>query len=213
MPSMRSCAAVVKRCATSFSSPDALGSLLRGVLELTMLSRLFRRGKSASLTQRTFQKHQVYEPLDKMHDIVDRMAPSLEGQDMQDIDNLIRYAEKEMDRLPQSMKDKLIGTVAAPTTYDRSPLQTVDEPLRVLEQEVRQQQAQELDRTRRNTVLYLAVWEVVMLILLGGLLSTFGALNQNGPTGWILLVVLLAMILLGFAFIPLRGPHHSHTLR
>ncbi|MGB1288447.1 MAG: dynamin family protein, partial [Aggregatilineales bacterium] len=200
-----------------FQFSRALGSLGRGLTELTGISRLFRRSDKPSYTQTTFQQHRVFEPLKDLPTIVDKLGPRLEGQDMQDIDDLVKYGQREVNALPGSMQTKVIGEIQAPIKYDRSALYDMREDLNELEREASVLELDNLDRIRRNTLLYLAVWEVIVLILIIALLNTWGAVNSSmeAPIGFMLLIVLLGAAVGGFALIPIRGRmiHNAYIKR
>ena len=198
-----------------FQFSRALSSLGGGLLELTGLSRFFRRGSGLTYIQQTFEKYKAFEPINELPEIVDKLPARLEGQDMQDIDALVKYGHKELNSLPVDIRDKVIGTVQAPLKYDRSPLLSIRPQLQLLEDEARLIETQKLDQIRRNTLLYLAIWELIVVILIVALFNVWGALDADGPISLILLIVLLAASLLGFAMIPLRGRmiHTSYTNR
>lgn len=190
-----------------FRFTRAFGSLKNGILELVGLTRLFRRGDSPSYVQRSFTKFKVFEPIDELSRIVDKLAPNLEGQDMQDIDDLVKYGQREVEKLPDELREKVIGSIQAPLKYDRSRLQDVRGDLETVEEEAKVLETEKLEQTYRNTLIYLAAFElivVVLLIALFGLWSGFSA-GDTFLTPWILLVLVLSMGLAGFLFMPVRG--------
>lgn len=190
-----------------FQFSRALGSLGRGLFELTGLSRLFRRPDTPTFMEATFKRYKVFEPINEIPAVVDKLAPRLEGQDMQDIDDLVKYGNKEVSNLPKDMQDKVIGTIQAPVSYDRSFLQDIRGQLTELEEEARRVETEKLDNTRRNTLIYLAVWEMIMVILAVALVSQWNLIDNLSelPLALIGLIVILGLALLGFAAIPLRG--------
>lgn len=200
-----------------FQFSRALGSLGRGLLELTGLMRLFRRGAAPSYVEQTFQRFKVFDPIDELPGIVDKLGPRLEGQDMQDIDGLVTYGQREVAAMSPTLREKLIGTIQAPARYDRTALQEIRGELEAVEQEARVVETDKVEQVRRNTLLYLAAWELMIVILLVALVSAWGALEASaeGPLNWILLVALLSAAMLGFAAIPLRGRaiHATYTNR
>jgi hypothetical protein len=64
-----------------------------------------------------------------------------------------------------------------------------------------------LEQARRNTVLYLAVWESIIIILMLALFNEWAAIDAVAeiPVSLVALLILLGAGLLGFALIPLRG--------
>jgi ribosome biogenesis GTPase A len=190
-----------------FQFSRALGSLGRGLIELTGLSRLFRRTDTPTYMEATFKRYKVFEPINEIPVIVDKLAPRIEGQDMQDIDDLVKYGNKEVSNLPKDMQEKVIGTIQAPVSYDRNFLQNIRSQLTELEEEARRVETEKLDNTRRNTLIYLAVWELIMVILAVALISQWNLIEGLAeiPLALIGLIIILGLALLGFAAIPLRG--------
>lgn len=190
-----------------FRFSRAFSSLGRGLLELSGLAQLLRRADAPSYVEAVFKRYKIFEPIADLPAVVDKLAPRLEGQDMQDIDDLVRYGNKEIQNLPVEMRDKLIGTVQAPARYDRSFLQDVRRDLAEIEQEARTVETQKLDQIRRNTLFYLAVWELFIVMLMVALFNTWSLVNSwtDMPLSIILLIVLLACGLVGFIVLPLRG--------
>ncbi len=190
-----------------FQFSRALGSLGRGLTELTGIARLLRRGDTPTYMETTFKRYKVFEPIDEIPGVVDKLAPRLEGQDMQDLDDMVKYGHKEIQNLPEEIRDKVIGTIQAPATYDRSFMTKIRPELEKLENEARVLETNKLENIRRNTVLYLTVWELIVVILTVALFSAWGAVNNvaDFPVGIILLLILLGAGVLGFALIPLRG--------
>ncbi len=190
-----------------FQFSRAIGSLGRGLMELTGLARLFRRQDTPSYVEATFKTYKVFEPIDEIPGVVDKLAPRLEGQDMQDIDDLVKYGRREINNLPPDMQEKVIGEISAPVKYDRSALQDIRSELGDIEEEARQVETSKLEQIRRNTLLYLAVWELMIIVLILAIFSWWGAITASAeaPLALIGVVVLLGAGLLGFAAIPLRG--------
>jgi len=190
-----------------FQFSRALSSFGRGLFELTGLVRLFRRNDTPSYLESTFKRYKVFEPINDLPLVVDKLAPRLEGQDMQDIDDLVRYGQREINNLPVDMREKLIGNIQAPAQYDRSALQSVRDELEAIENDARVLETEKLEQVRRNTLLLLAVWELMILILLIALFNWWVPISTgtDAPLTVIALVVLLGAGLMGFAAIPLRG--------
>lgn len=190
-----------------FQFSRAFSSLGRGLMELFGLARLLRRSTTPSYMEGIFKRFKVFEPIDEIPLAVDKLAPRLEGQDMQDIDDLIKYGNREVNNLPQDMREKIIGTIQAPATYDRSFLQVIRDDLQEIEQEARTVETQKLESSRRNALVYLAIWELALFILMLVLVYSWNTVNSLAdlPLGLIGLAVLLVAALLGFVLLPLRG--------
>ena len=184
-----------------FAFQRGLGSIWRGLLELVGISGLIRRARKSSYTSRAFEKHNVLGPIDELPKLVDKLGPRLEGQDVQDIDNLVKYARREINGLPESIRDKVIGEVRAPQQYDRTALQGLRTALEPVENEARDVETDKLDHALRGTTLYVVVYEI-LLFLTGFFLSQAVTDMQSLP---VLLILVLGLALLGLAFIPLRG--------
>jgi GTP-binding protein EngB required for normal cell division len=190
-----------------FQFSKALLSLGRGLMELFGLARLLRRDDTPSYMEGVFKRFNVFEPIDEIPSVLNKLAPRLEGQDMQDIDSLVKYGTKEVGNLPSDMREKVIGTIQAPISYDRSFLQTVRGDLEALEKEALNVETDKLESVRRNTLIYLAVWELMIVILIVALIYGWQFIDSLSdlPLAVIFLIVLLGAALLGFVALPLRG--------
>jgi GTP-binding protein EngB required for normal cell division len=190
-----------------FRFSNALKSFGSGLLELTGLTRFFQRSDAPSAIRAAFLQHRVFEPLEELPGVVDKLGPRLEGQDMQDIDNLVKYGQREVGNLPVTMREKVIGTIQAPNKYDRVLLQEIRPELERIEDQARNIETKHLESVRRNTLLYLAVWEIIILILLIALFNTWKEIAgpNNAPTPFILFLILASAAIGGFAFLPVRG--------
>ena len=83
---------------------------------------------------------------------------------MQDIDDLVKYARREIDALPPTIRSKVIGSVQAPLKYDRSALQSVRPELEAVQDEAQQVETDKLERSLRNSLLYMAAYELILLV-------------------------------------------------
>ena len=186
-----------------FAFSRALGSLWRGAVELVGLSDTLKRGRGGiSYTQQAFQKHNAFEPIRELPAIVDKLGPRLEGKDVQDMDDLVKYAQREVKQLPPVIQEKVIGEVRAPLQYDRRALQEVRPHLEMIENDARVMETENLDRTLRNTTLYLVVYEILLLLLAIFISQAVVTQSESLP---LLIIVVLGLALLGLALIPLRG--------
>lgn len=189
-----------------FRFSNALRSLWGGLLELIGLSGLLKRSGRGAV-QRAFAARQAFAPLDELSRTADKLAPRLEGKDVHDVEDLVKYARKEIDNLPEAIRSKVIGSVQSPLKYDRTLLQQVKPDLEAVETEARQVETDRLDQSRRNAMLYLAVFELLLVIfgivLLGGG-SNFFPPDQR-EIGLLLLIFLIGLGVLALLFMPLRG--------
>ncbi len=184
-----------------FGLSRALGSVFRGFLELVGLARLFKRG---SYTRSEFERGKVFEPIQETLVVSDKLAPRIEGRDVQDIDDLVKYAKREIEALPPTIRGKVIGTVHAPVKYDRSALQSVRSSLQAIQDEAQQIETDKLERSLRNSLLYMAAYELILIVFAIFALIAFPPTVQNSPF-WLVLVVLLAAAVGGLVFLPIRG--------
>jgi len=189
-----------------FQFSRALTSIGRGVLELVGLAGILRRGDGASYVRRSFEAHKAFEPVNELSTVVDKMGPRLEGKDMQDMDDLIKYARREVEALPPNIREKVIGSLQAPMQYDRVPLQQVRPDLEAIENEARTVETRKLEQTLRNTLLYLAVFEILIVVFAVFILAVPGPIVPDQPQSDLLALVALVLFgVIGLAFMPLRG--------
>lgn len=191
----------------NFQLSKAFGSALRGVMELVGLGGLARAGQGGSYVRTTFEKHKAFEPILELPLVEGKLAPRLEGQDVQDVDDLVKYARKEIDALPPAIKEKVIGSVQSPLQYERDSLQAVRPELEQIELEARVVETEKLEQTMRNTLIYLAAWILFMLVLGIAAINIWNGSNvENQPfTPIIIVIIFVALAMLGFLFMPLRG--------
>jgi ribosome biogenesis GTPase A len=188
-----------------FSLARVPGSLFRGLMELLGLARLARRAGSTTYTRASFEKHKAFEPIRALPGVVDKLAPRLEGRDIQDIDDLVKYARREIEALPPAIRDKVIGSVQAPMSYDRSALQKARPALEAIEDEAKQVETDRLERTVRNSLLYLAAWEVFLLILVIFVAAWNPSTPEMPALALGVVVVLVIVMLVSLLYLPLRG--------
>ncbi len=189
-----------------FRFGNALRSIWGGILELIGLSGLVRRS-GKSYTQVAFERRKAFEPVDQLADVTDKLGPRLEGKDIQDVDDLVKYARREIEVLPESLRTKVIGNVQSPIKYDRIALQEVRPTLETIETEARQVETSRLEQILRNSMLYLAVFEVLLVVFGVALLG--GGANFLPPEqrqmSWLIVLFLIGLGVLGLLYMPLRG--------
>lgn len=187
-----------------FRFSQAFRSIGRGIGEMTGLARLFRKTHLPPYIKTALIRHKAFEPIDQLPIIVDRLAPRLEGRDLHDTDDLVKYTQREISQLPASMKEKIIGTVQAPVQYDRRHLQEIRPDLERLEEEARGIEVDKITATARNTVIYVALWEILIVIFgTAFLLSGIGVGNPQLMV--IVLLLLIGAATAGLVFLPLAG--------
>jgi len=187
-----------------FQLSRVLDLLGRGIFDLTGLSRLFRRSDRQSYARLAFARYKAFEPINQLPNVADKLGPRLEGKDLQDIDDLVRYAQTEIRALPPLIRSKVIGDIQPPVKYDRTALQNVRPELETIEGEAREVEVETLDQKFRNVWFSLAIWEllvlfVIVVILVGGLLD-FGE-----PISFGVLIFLLLLGITGLLAMPIVG--------
>jgi small GTP-binding protein len=187
-----------------FQPTRAVTQVLSGLGELFGLGGLARRFGARSRAETAFATHDVMAPLDELPRLVTDLGPRIEGRDMQDIDDLVLYTNKALDELPAPLRDKAIGEVRAPATYQREALRNVRSELTAITDQVRTVEPERIDRSVRNALVMLAGWvlAIVLAVVMLGLLAVDWT-NAGVP----ILIVLgaLALILVGAALLAYRG--------
>lgn len=187
-----------------FQLNRVLGALGRGLFELTGIARLLRRGKTPNYILQAFDVHKVFEPLVELPPVTDKLAPRLEGRDVQDLDQLVSYTSREIGGLPEAIKQKVIGTPQAPVVYDRKALQEIRPVLTTLEADSRSLETDRFANASRQAIIALALWEVLLLIF-GVAIFSSGVLGDNGQTAFTVVILLLGLGMLGLVVVPLVG--------
>lgn len=180
----------------------ALASVGRGTLELVRLGNLVQPAGTSTM-RLALENKKALEPLTKLSKHTDELAARLEGRDLRDIDNLVNYAQTQVTALPEGLRNKMIGNIRTPTSYDRSALTDIRDELAAIEDEARQVETETLDKELREAVVYLAVWEIILL--LAGIVVVGVLVNQPDGTIVGLLVGVILLMLIGLGFVPLRG--------
>lgn len=177
-----------------------------GFSEMIGLAGLARRARQSTLyVAPAFDQGRVFEPLGQLPDTVEKLAPRLEGKDIEDTEALVAYARKELDALPPTIRAKVIGTMQPPQRYDRSALQQVRPELEAIEETVRRAEVERTEVSIRNTLMYAAAWVAVVLILLV-FVAAAGLESADGTSlGVILIPALVVLGALAFAFLLVRG--------
>lgn len=191
-----------------FSLGRAPLSVGRGLMELVGIAGIVRRMSGKTDVDEVFARHKALEPIEEAATITDKLGPRLEGRDVQDIDSLVKYGQKEVESLPEAIRTKVIGNIRAPLQYERGALQQVRDELEEIKDEARKLETKKLEDGWRNALMFLGAYEIFMLILLIALIALWGNIalsSGQAATPIIALVVLLGFALLGLAIMPLRG--------
>jgi hypothetical protein len=174
-----------------------------GVTELFGLAGLVRRLGASTPAKSAFTARQVTEPLDEIPNIIEKMGPRLEGRDVKDVDDLISYTRREVERLPGSLQRKVVGTLQAPSLYDRSQLREVRESVLILLDKARTVEFQTIDTAVRNWLIVIGAYELVIVI--AAILSAVALSGSNNGNWFIFMIVVIILGLVGLALLPLRG--------
>lgn len=185
-----------------FQLSQTLLSIRRGLADLTGLSRLFRRQENYA--RAAFEQHNVYEPINQLPDVAERLGPRMEGKDLQDIDDLVKYANREIKALPPNIRGKVIGEIQAPLQYDRRILQSMRPDLDAVQAEAREVETGKLEQSLRNVLFLLAVWELLLIAIIA-VLAFGGAIDFAEPVSVGVLMFLIGLALLGPVLLPLLG--------
>lgn len=189
-----------------FHFSRGIGLFLGGLLEISGLGRLLRRFQRQTQAEAAFERHKVHETFQRIPALVDKLGPRLEGRDVQDIDDLVDYTRGAIQKLPPNLSDKLVGRVQSPLRYERAFLRNVRPRLDDLLREAQGFEVTQLDRTLRNMLIVLVLWEILTVCVV--LAAAAGAFTDTPPSAGALLAVLavgLTAVLLGLALVPLRG--------
>jgi GTPase Era involved in 16S rRNA processing len=189
-----------------FHFSRGIGLFFSGLGEIIGVGRLLRRFRGRTRAETAFEEHKVRQSLQQIPKVVDQLGPRLEGRDLQDIDDLVDYTRTAVKQLPPSLSDKVIGRIQTPLRYQRSFLREVRGPLDDILREAERFETDRLDRTLRNMLVILALWESITLALvLIVAVSTFS--NMTPEVGTILLMfgIGILFVLIGLGLVPLRG--------
>lgn len=184
---------------------------------IPLLGRLFSPAPEERTMARAFQKHETFTPLDNLHSIVGTLAPRLESQDQKDLNDLVRYSQRELNTLPAYVQEKMIGALQAPATYDRTYFANLQTALK--DEETKARATEPYENMYQNAVLYLWAWVMLLVVLFVALLSAWGAINTSteAPASWITAGILVLLFVLGFVLMPLHGRalhnKHAHALQ
>lgn len=176
-----------------------------GLGEVIGVARFFRRFGAQTHAQNAFNQHKVDEPLAQIPAILDKLAPRLEGRDIRDVEDLVLHTKQELERLPNALQTKVIGTLNAPQSYDRTILKNAREQLHNQLDQARTTEFKTIDNAVRNTIVALSVY-VLAVLLIGGFLIVTAAATGADAGVWLLSVLMvLALLIGGASLMPLRG--------
>ena len=142
------------------------------------------------------------ETLQRIPEIANNLGPTLEGRDQEEIDQLVDYTRQQMQNLPDTLQQKVIGKIQTPMSYNRKALRDIRSDLDELVTKASHFQVDRIDRVLHGTVVTMAFW-LFLVIIMAILIATGTVLS--GGRGSLNVILILVMALLGFAWLPIRG--------
>jgi ribosome biogenesis GTPase A len=189
-----------------FQFSRGIGLFFGGLSEIVGIGRLVRRFQGRTRAETAFEQHKVLETLQQIPEAVDKLGPRLEGRDLQDIDDLVDYTRKAVQELPPTLSDKVIGKIQTPLRYERSFLRDIRGKLDDILRDAERFETSHLDRTLRNSLIILALWEIMTVCLvLAVAAGGFGGASTRLGSVFVIFAVGIVMVILGLALVPLRG--------
>jgi len=185
-----------------FQIQRALGQSLAGILEIVGIGVLARRFRKRTQAEEAFLKYEVRDTLQRIPELAEKIGPTLEGRDQEEIDQLVDYTRQQITLLPDTLKNKLIGKVQTPMSYDRKALRNIRDELDNLIDKASNFETARIDRALRSTMILMAVW--MFITILFAILIATGSLLVGSSSGFNVILVLVLFIL-GMALLPLRG--------
>jgi len=198
-----------------FQFSKAFGLTFGGLTELIGLGRLFRRFGRQTPAKNAFTQYNVDQPLAEVLPSAERLGPRLEGRDVKDVDDLILYTRREMERLPSTLQNKLIGSLQPPTSYDRSIMKNIRDGLASVLDRARTTEFSMLDKSVRNTIVILGMYEFTVIVFSCLAIAALAAGQAQGGTLIVLMLLILGLLFGGLAVIPVRGlvMQNAHAAR
>lgn len=185
-----------------FQGSRALGQAFAGMFEIVGLGAIMRRFRKQTQGQEAFAKYEVRDSLQRIPEMANKLGPSLEGRDQEEIDQLVDYTRQQMQQLPENLRNKVIGKVQSPMSYDRKSLRAIRSDLDELVATAGQFETAKLDRALRGTVVTMAFWMFIVIVI-GILIGTGSILSGNN--GLLNLILILSMGIFGLTMLPIRG--------
>jgi GTPase SAR1 family protein len=189
-----------------FQFSRGIGLFFGGLGEIAGIGRLMRRFQGRTRAETAFEQHKVLETLRQIPEAVDKLGPRLEGRDLQDIDDLVDYTRSAVQELPTTLSGKVIGKIQSPLHYERSFLRDIRGKLDDILRDAERFETSHLDRTLRNTLIILALWEIMTVCLvLAVAAGGFGGVSTKLGSVFVIFAVGIVMVIVGLALVPLRG--------
>lgn len=184
-----------------FHLSRAVGQVAAGFGEIIAVGAIIRRFRKQSTGEEAFAKHEVRESLGRVSTTAEKLGPAIEGRDLEDLDHLVEYTRQQMQRLPDTLQNKVIGKVQSPLNYDRKALRNIRGDLDDLVKKASVFEPTRLDRALRSTIVLIAFWEF-LVFLLAVLFATGGVDSGNAALS---IILIMALAVIGLLFLPIRG--------
>lgn len=185
-----------------FQIQRALGQSIAGMFEIIGLGAIMRRFRNKSHAEETFLRYEVRETIQEIPEITNTLGPSLEGRDQEEIDQLVEYTRQRVKQLPDTLQNKIIGSVRTPMSYNRKALRDIRSDLEDMVIQAGNFETKGIDRALRSTIILMAVWIFVSMLI--AILSITGTILMAN-SGALNAILILVLIILGMALLPLRG--------
>jgi hypothetical protein len=189
-----------------FHLSRGIGLFVGGLGEIVGIGRLVRRFRNQTRAETAFDEHKVRETLQQIPKVADRLGPRLEGRDLEDIDGLVDYTRNAVQALPPNLSNKVIGRIQTPFRYERSFLREVQGPLQDILREAERFETGHLDRTLRNTLIILGLWEMLSACMILAVIAGAASAITPDASGILLVFALgIGVVILGLMLVPVRG--------
>ncbi len=184
-----------------FQASRAVGQSIAGFFEIIGLGAMIRRFRKQTQAQEAFAKHEVRQPLERVPEIANKVGPTLEGRDQEEIDQLVDHTRQHIQQLPDTLQNKVIGKIQSPMSYNRKALRAIRTDLDDLIAKASHFETGRIDRALRATVMTMAFWMITTIIM--GILMAAGAFLSGG--GLLNLALIFGMAIVGLSMLPVRG--------
>lgn len=193
-----------------FQIQRALGQSIAGAFEIVGLGAMMRRFRKRTQAEEAFMRYEVRETIQGVPAITNKIGPSLEGRDQEEVDQMVEYTRQQMNKLPDALRDKMIGTVRSPMNYDRKALRTIRTDLEDIIAKAGTFETHNIDKALRSTMILQSVW-MFMTVIIAILALTGTVLGNNN--NMLNIILILVLFILGLALLPLRGSFIKYRYR
>ena len=187
---------------TSFGWRRLPRLMARGLLELLGLGWLARRGGG----EKSLLPADLLLGAEGWQDSAEQLAGRFEARDWQDIGDLVKAADEAVTKLPEAARSQLVGTIAAPSRYDRSALEDARQALRQLAAEERRREEARMAASAQRLLSSVAAGQTLILLLALGTLVGRALLADWRPEAPLYaLATLAALFIASSLWLPLSA--------